>query len=95
MLKIEVTDLYYKPKFEFFNVNILDKVFTGIKRDPNVYVIKFQGSIANQEVLEFHWNGINYTLYDIYEHTTQSDEWRIIECHTWKEKAGVACRWSI
>lgn len=56
IVKIEVTDLFYKPTIEFYNIQILDKVFTGIKKAPPVYVIKFSDRIPNQiDGIEFDW----------------------------------------
>jgi len=85
--KIEVTDLFYKPTIEFYNIPILDKVFTGIKKAPPVYVIKFSDRISSREIdgIEFDWNGIHYELIGIYEHTTEDKDWRIIECEKWFE----------
>ena len=86
--KIEVTDLFYKPTIEFYNIQILDKVFTGIKKAPSIYVIKFSDRISSSseiDGIEFDWNGIHYELIGVYEHTTKDKDWRIIECQKWFE----------
>lgn len=82
---IKITDLYFKPRIEFFNIEVLDKVFTGIKRSPNVYVIKSDAKIDGMTTIEFEWEGIKYQLFDIHEHYTRHLDWRIIECVRWAE----------
>lgn len=82
--QIQVTDLKYKPYIELFNVDILDKVFTGIKRYPSVYVIKTPNDLKEIQNLQFDWQGIRYSLTDIYEHYNHSD-WKIVECAKWQE----------
>ena len=84
MEKIVITDLKYKPYIEFFNVEILDKVFTGLKKFPSVYVIKSDSDLSKIKNLEFDWEGIRYQLTDIYEHYNHSD-WKIVECAKWQE----------
>lgn len=81
---IVIKDLKYKPYIEFFNVDILDKVFTGIKRYPSVYVIKTDNDLSKLKDIQFDWQGIRYSLQDIYEHYNHSD-WKIVECAKWQE----------
>lgn len=83
--KIEIKDLYYKPKFEFFNEVFFGKTFTGIKQSPNIYIIKSDDIIEVKETISFDWQGVNYTLTDVYEHFNEVNNWRIIECRTWGE----------
>jgi hypothetical protein len=82
---ITIEELYFKPKFDFFNLKILDKTFTGIKRDPNIYVFKSKDSIKTGSIIQFEWDGLRYELVNVYEHFTSDKEWRIIECEKWKE----------
>lgn len=84
MQQIIITDLKHKPHIDFFNIDILDKVFTGIKKYPNVYVFKTDSDLSKIKDIEFIWQGFKYQLFDCYEHYTTS-EWKIVECRRWQE----------